>query len=128
MARTGRPKVQIDWDQVEKLCVIACTGEEIADFIGIDYDTLVTAIKRKFKKTFSEYFAQKSVKGTASLRRRQFEAAMAGDRTMMIWLGKQRLGQSEKVTSINKTELEATVTTIDREELRKANEELESEC
>lgn len=128
MARTGRPKIKIDWDQVDKLCAIACTGEEIANFLEIDYDTLVKAIKRRSKMTFSEYFAQKSAPGTVSLRRKQFEMAQQGDRVMLIWLGKQRLNQSEKVTSVNKTEIDAKVQTIDREEIRRANEELESEC
>lgn len=128
MARTGRPKVNIDWLQVEKLCAIACTGDEIAAFVEVDYDTLVRAIKRKYKQTFAEYYAQKSVIGTASLRRKQFELAQAGDRVMLIWLGKQRMGQSEKLTSVNKTEIDAKVQTVDREEVRKANEELESEC
>lgn len=36
-------------------------------------------------------------KGRASLRRAQFLAALKGDRTMLIWLGKQLLGQTDKV-------------------------------
>lgn len=128
MARTGRPKKNIDWDQVDKLCAIACTGEEIAAFITVDYETLVRAIKRKFKMSFEEYYAQKSVVGTASLRRKQFELAQAGDRTMLIWLGKQRMGQSEKMQTVNKTELDAKVQTVNKDDIRKANEELESEC
>jgi hypothetical protein len=128
MPRTGRPKKVIDWEEVDKLCAIACTGVEIAAFIEVEYDTLVRAVKRKFKMTFAEYYEQKSALGNVSLRRRQFKAAQDGDRAMLIWLGKQRLGQSEKLTSVNKTELEARVQTIDKEEIRKANEELESEC
>jgi hypothetical protein len=31
-----------------------------------------------------------------SLRRKQVERALAGSDTMLIWLGKQRLGQNEK--------------------------------
>jgi hypothetical protein len=33
------------------------------------------------------------------LRRRHHELAMEGDRTMLIWLGRQRLGQGDKVDS-----------------------------
>lgn len=93
----------------------------------IDYEVLVRAIKRKYRLTFKEYYAQKSVAGVASLRRKQFELAQAGDRTMLIWLGKQRLGQSEKLTSINKTELNAKIESVDRTELKKAIDELEDE-
>ena len=31
-----------------------------------------------------------------SLRRKQFETALAGNVTMMVWLGKQYLGQKDK--------------------------------
>ena len=34
--------------------------------------------------------------GLASLRRRQFKAAQDGNATMLIWLGKQYLGQTDK--------------------------------
>ena len=40
-----------------------------------------------------------------SLRRKQYELALEGDRTMLIWLGKQHLGQSEPY---KKTEAEPT--------------------
>ena len=33
-----------------------------------------------------------------SIRRKQYELAMAGDKTMLIWLGKQLLGQSQNGT------------------------------
>lgn len=38
--KTGRPKIEIDFAEVDKLCQIQCTGEEIASFFGISYDTL----------------------------------------------------------------------------------------
>ena len=94
--KTGRPQFEIDWPKVDGMCAIHCTGEEIAGVLGCDYDTLVAAIKREHGLTFSEYFAQKSANGKVSLRRRQYSAAMEGDRTMQIWLGKQWLGQAEK--------------------------------
>jgi hypothetical protein len=33
----------------------------------------------------------------ASVRRKQFELAMAGNPTMLVWLGKQYLGQHDKL-------------------------------
>lgn len=128
MARTGRPKIAINWEDVDKLCGLACTRDEISAFIGVSNDTLERAIKRKFKLTFAAYYEQKSALGNVSLRRKQFEAAQNGDRTMLIWLGKQRLGQSEKMTSVSTTTAEVRIQEIDRDSIRKANEELESEC
>ena len=93
----GRPLAEIDWKKVENMCLIHCTGEEIAAILGIDYDTLQKAVKRVFKIHFTDYYKQKSAGGKMSLRRRQYTSAMDGNSTMLIWLGKQWLGQSDKL-------------------------------
>jgi hypothetical protein len=90
-----KPK-KLPWEEIEKLCKIDCTGEEIAAFIDCDYDTLQTACKRINKIPISEYIKIKRGAGNVSLRRRQFKTAMEGNTTMLIWLGKQRLGQTDK--------------------------------
>lgn len=92
----ARPRTEIDYDTVDKLCHIQCTGEEIASVLGIDYDTLQRAVKRDHKVNFAEYFKQKANGGRASLRRMQWKAAESGNTTMLIWLGKQMLGQTDK--------------------------------
>ena len=97
--KSGRPQFPIDWDTVDGMCAIQCTGEEIAGVLGCSYDTLVRAIKREKELTFAEYFAQKSADGKMSLRRKQFNAALEGNSTMLIWLGKQWLGQTDKIES-----------------------------
>ena len=93
--KMGRPKVTIDYDLVDGLCEIQCTGEEIASVLNIDYDTLNRRLKQDKGKTFTEYFELKRKSGRASLRRKQWQ--MAGNNpTMAIWLGKQYLGQTDK--------------------------------
>jgi hypothetical protein len=104
----------INWDTVVDLCEIHCTGQEIASIIGVDRDTLNAACKREQGVGFSAYFMQKSAGGKCSLRRRQFklavgeEAVIAEDGTvlkpevppnvtMLIFLGKAWLGQSDKL-------------------------------
>ena len=93
----GRPRAVIDYKTLQKLCAIHCTGEECAAILGVDYDTLDTALKRDKHGGFSEYFKKHSAKGKMSLRRRQFEQAESGNTTMLVWLGKQYLGQTDKV-------------------------------
>ena len=44
---------------------------------------------------FKEAVDQGEGEGKRSLRRAQLDAAMAGDRVMLIWMGKQLLGQKE---------------------------------
>ena len=92
----GAPRKEIDFDELDKLCAIQSTEEEIAGWFGIDIDTLVTRIKEKCGMTFSEYFAQKKGTGKISLRRKQYQTAMAGNPTLLIWLGKQWLNQKDK--------------------------------
>lgn len=92
----ARPRKEVNWKQVEKMCHIDCTGEEIAAVLGISYDTLDRACIREQNQSFADYFSQKRGVGNTSLRRRQYKAAMDGSNAMLIWLGKQRLGQSEK--------------------------------
>lgn len=93
----GRPKIEIDFETVEKLCQMQCTGEEIASFLNVDYDTLEKRIKTNYHLSFSEYIKKNSENGKCSLRRQQWKLAMADDRTMLIWLGKQYLGQTDKL-------------------------------
>jgi len=92
----GRPRIKVDWNKVEQMCAIQCTGEEIAGVLGIDYDTLNSACKRENKLSFSDYFKQKGSVGKMSLRRKQYTSMMEGNTTMMVWLGKNWLGQSDK--------------------------------
>lgn len=83
----GRPKIEIDMELVEKLASIHCTLREIADIIGCDKETIRNRCK--------EELTRGEAKGKASLRRRQWEVADSGNATMLIWLGKQYLGQSD---------------------------------
>ena len=90
----ARPRIKIDWDEFDKLCSLLCTQKEIAEWFGCTDDTIQTAVKRKHKVGFSEYYKKKSCGGKVSLRRAQYLLATE-DRnpTMLIWLGKQHLGQ-----------------------------------
>lgn len=96
MARTGRPRIEIDWEAVDALCALQCTQEEIASNLSISVDTLERATRREKKQSFAEYFGTKRRVGFVSLRRKQLELAEAGNVTMLIWLGKQYLGQKDK--------------------------------
>lgn len=84
----GRKPLDIKPEQVTRLAAIGCTNEEIASVLGCSHDTIV----RRFKAVLAEGRLQ----GKASLRKKQFELALAGNTTMLIWLGKQVLGQTDK--------------------------------
>lgn len=95
---------KINKKEFESLCSLMCTEVEIADFFDVDEDTLNTWCKHTYGNTFSEVFKKKCSKGKMSLRRYQFEQAKTNP-TLSIWLGKQWLGQSDKIENVNKNEV-----------------------
>lgn len=94
--KMGRPRKEVNWEEFDKLCAIQCTEEEIAAWYDMTIDTLNARCKEEYGQTFSEVYAQKRQKGFSSLRRNQFKRATGGSDTMLIWLGKQYLGQKDK--------------------------------
>ena len=93
----ARPKkYNIDVDQVEKLAGLGCTNIEIASFFGCT-DSLI-------RKNYSEYVLKGKENGKIRLRQWQMKSAQKGNVAMLIWLGKQMLGQSDK-QEITTTEL-----------------------
>jgi hypothetical protein len=92
----GRPKAIIDWEKVGKLLQAGCSVIGIAEQLGIERDTLYKRCKADLKCDFSTFAQQKKAHGDDLLHAKQFELAMKGDRTMLVWLGKQRLNQSDK--------------------------------
>jgi hypothetical protein len=102
VARTGRPKKEIDKKQFENLCALFCTEEDIASFFECSVDTVNNWCKRTYKDengkemTFSDVYKKKNSKGKVSLRRYQFELAKK-NATMAIWLGKQYLEQRDNI-------------------------------
>lgn len=85
----GRGKTQrvVPPDEVWKLAEVGMTDREIAEWFQIKEDTL--------RYNFAEYLT----KGRAGLKRRlravQLSTALSGNATLLIWLGKQYLGQSD---------------------------------
>ena len=85
----ARPKkYDIDTDKVEQLAGFGCTNTEIASFFGCSTDLI--------EKSYSEFLTKGRDKGKIRLRQLQWRAAERGNTSILIWLGKQVLGQSEK--------------------------------
>ncbi len=99
--KAGRPRVNINWDELNKLCALQCTAVEIAYFFDCSVDTIERRIKDHDGVTFAEYFKKHSSEGKISLRRAQYSKAMEGNVPMLIWLGKQILGQKDKQEQTN---------------------------
>lgn len=83
----ARPLAEVDEIQVEKLAAINCSYDEMAAVLDCDPKTLTNRFSQAIKKGRAH--------GKMSLKRKQWEVAMSGNVSMLIWLGKQILGQSD---------------------------------
>jgi hypothetical protein len=91
MARTARP---IDYDLAHRLGRLGCTDEEIGTVLGFTREWICK--RRARDKKLGEAIDSGRLKGKATLRRLQWQGAEAGNATMLIWLGKQLLGQRDR--------------------------------
>lgn len=85
------------WLNFDRLLGIQCTLREIAAFFDRSEQWVRDRVRTAKEMTFQEYAERVKPRGLVSLRRKQMELALAGDRTMLIWLGKQYLGQADKM-------------------------------
>ena len=76
-------------DDVYKLAAIGSTNTEIARWFGIEEQTL--------RYNFSEILAKGREDVKQSLRMAQLKLALSGNAVMLIWLGKNLLGQTDQV-------------------------------
>ena len=84
----ARPtKYNIKGEEVQKLSKFGMTNVEIADFFGCD-ESLI-------RKSYSEYLTKGRAEMKLRLRQLQWKSAEKGNAVMLIWLGKQMLGQSD---------------------------------
>ena len=87
-----RRRIELDTDELEKLAAMHCTREEVAGFFGVALKT----VQRRLKESrYAEAWERGTARGRVSLRRAQFRVAEGGNPTMLIWLGKQWLRQSD---------------------------------
>ncbi len=93
-----RPEKPIDWDKVDNLLMAGCKGTEICPHFDMHPNTFYDRVAEKYKMSFTEYSTQKRSKGDSLLLAKQFEKAIKGDNTLLIWLGKTRLGQTDHIS------------------------------
>ena len=97
---TGRPPFILTDEQfktIEGMARIQCTQDEICDIFEVTDKTLNLALKKHSGVSFSDLIKKNMSHGKASLRRSQWRAADKGVPSVLIWLGKQYLGQKDQV-------------------------------
>ena len=68
----------------------------VENIFKVDEKTVTRWCKDTYELSYSEAYKRYSANGKASLRRAQWKAALNGNTTMLVWLGKQELGQNDK--------------------------------
>lgn len=95
----ARPKAEIDLGKLEAAASIGCTQQEIGVLLGCSDRTIQ---RRLDTRTAYERGAARM---RSSLRRLQWNKAKEGNVTMMIWLGKQILGQKDRLEETHREEV-----------------------
>jgi hypothetical protein len=92
----ARPEAKIDFVELEKLCGMQCTDEEIAGFFGVSTRTIE---RRRQGRRFREVMERAKAKGRVSVRRSLFRLANAGNIAAAIFLAKNLLGYRDVVNT-----------------------------
>lgn len=87
-----RPRKKVDKAMLQQLAALGLSNAEMAAVLDCSADT----IERRYRK---EMEIGRNMRN-ASLRRKQFEVAIKGNPTMLIWLGKQFLEQREPAQAV----------------------------
>lgn len=95
--KAGRSRIEFSEQQmliVEKYAAVAAPNDEIA--AALDVSPSVVDERIAHDPEFKAAIEKGRAKGRLSIRGKQFALAMDGNPTMLIWVGKQMLGQSDK--------------------------------
>lgn len=118
-SKIGRPRLQLDEEQIINLAKINCTMKEIASVMKCSVDSL--------ERNFADIIKRGQEEGKTSLRRHMWLAAEKGNITMQIWLSKQLLGMREPKTGEAKELANHLVRIIDFSSLKKERDEKKKE-
>jgi len=84
----GRPKLELDEEQLLNLARIQCTYEEMAAVMNCSIDTL--------RDNYSHVIHKGREQGKMSLRRELWKLVQRGNLGACIWMSKNYLGMSDK--------------------------------
>ena len=92
--KMGRPKVEIDWQQFEKICQFLPTCSEVASYFNCGEATIRRGIKDRYNDTFENTLKRFGEKTKISLRRNLI-AMSEKNASAAIFLAKNYLGMSD---------------------------------
>ena len=87
----GRNNIIVPPQEVEDLAAIGCSNVDIANWFGVT--------EQSIRYNFSENLIRGREQLKQTLRRAQLKLALTGNAVMLIWLGKNILGQTDSPQS-----------------------------
>lgn len=119
----GRPRAKIDEVELEKLCGMQCTDEEIAAWFAVSTRTIE---RLRASGRFGDRMDLAKAKGRVSVRRMLFGQASKGNIAATIFLAKNILGYRDMVRSEHSGPDGGPITIDNQVDMsRLTNEELE---
>jgi len=105
----GRPKVEIDMVELEKLASVGLNEQQIADYMGVSTDTF--GRRKKDDPDFAECIKRGKSKGIAKIANNLYAQSCEGNVSAGIFFMKNRAGWSDKqdLNANVKTEVSGTV-------------------
>lgn len=101
MARPATESEKINAEELNKLMKLQPSEQEAADWFDVKVKTLARFVRKHFGCSFVQLRDKSFVQTKIAIKRAQIDKALKGDNTMLIWCGKQYLGQAEKVEQKN---------------------------
>lgn len=87
------------WAEFKKLCGLQCSKRAVASWFGVSEMGIDRLLKRE-GTCWEDFYEEHRQSGLTALRNKQYEVAMNGNSTMLIWLGKQWLQQRDYVSDV----------------------------
>ena len=118
----GRPRIELEeisvdgWKLLDSLIIWSAHFEYIAEQLGISEDTLNKRVKDRYGTTLTEYRNKKKEQIKINIRKAQYDLGVTQKNpTMLIWLGKNECGQSDKQEVSNTQKIEINIDSEDAE-------------
>jgi len=111
--KMGRPEKEMNWVLLDSILQLGARLIDCAEMLDMSEDSVQNKIKDEYGCTFSVYRERKMSKIRMRLLQKQYDVAMLGNVSMLIWLGKNILNQSDKMeTKTVEVSKEDTITLI----------------
>jgi hypothetical protein len=105
MARPPDAQDSIDSKELNAMLEVWSSVSEVADRFDVSVSSIKRYCKKNFKCSFDRLRAKRFIRTKTAIKRMQIKKALDGDNTMLIWCGKQYLGQTEKVEQKQDTQI-----------------------